>query len=297
MHDSHIHIALNPLKENILSDIQEFIEKGGKKILAQSTDIADYIDTIILIEEINALYPEVVDLALGIHPTVYGECLEKNSVKDIDLYRYAKKQIAYFNEIFEKNKNKVKAIGEVGLDYFEMNTYLDIGEKQREELKEIQRMAFKMHTKLSLKYNLPLSIHSRDIQGSTESTHDILSILAQEGKGLARGVFHSYTGDIESVEDILNMGMYIGFNAIITYPSGANVRKILEEVPLNRILFETDGPFLPTQSVRKKKKEEKKYGRPVLIEEIIRVAADIKGISYKKLEDITDTNYTNLFGK
>ncbi len=297
MHDSHIHIALSPLKENIQSDIQEFVENGGKKILAQSTDIADYLDTINLVEEINTLYPGVVDLALGIHPTVYGECLEKNSVKDIDLYKFAKKQIGYFDEIFEKHKKKVKAIGEVGLDYFEMNTYLDIEEKQKEELKEIQRMAFKMHTKLSLKYNLPLSIHSRDLPGSTESTKDILKILAHEGKGTAKGVFHSYTGEISSIEDILNMGMYIGFNAIITYPSGANVRKLLEAVPLERILFETDGPFLPTQSVRKNKKDTKRYGRPVLVKEIVQYAAEIKGVSPEKLEEITDQNYFTLFGK
>jgi len=297
MHDSHIHIALSPLKENILSDIQEFVENGGKKILAQSTDIADYIDTINLVEEINTLYPDVIDLALGIHPTVYGECLEKNSVKDIDLYKYAKKQINYFHEVFEKNKSKVKAIGEVGLDYFEMNTYLDIEEKQKEELKEIQRMAFKMHTKLSLKYNLPLSIHSRDLPERTESTKDILKILAHEGKGTAKGVFHSYTGEISSIEEILNMGMYVGFNAIITYPSGANVGKLLEEVPLERILFETDGPFLPTQSVRKNKKDTKRYGRPVLVKEIIQYAAEIKGVSPEKLEKITDQNYFTLFGK
>jgi len=297
MHDSHIHIALSPLKENILSDIQDFVDNGGKKILAQSTDIADYIDTINLVNEINTLYPEVVDLALGIHPTVYGECLEKNSVKDIDLYKYAKKQIKYFDEIFEKNKEQVKAIGEVGLDYFEMNTYLNLEEKQREELKEIQKIAFKMHTKLSLKYNLPLSIHSRDITGSNESTQDLLSILAHEAKGRARGVFHSYTGELSSIEDILNMGLYVGFNAIITYPSGANVRKILKEVPLDRILFETDGPFLPTQSIRKNKKETKRYGRPVLVKEIIMCAADIKGVSPEKLEKITDENYFTLFGR
>lgn len=296
MHDAHIHISMSPLRENIMSDIHEFVQKGGKKILAQTTDIADYADTISLVDEINKIYPNVVDLALGIHPTLFSEGLEKNNLKDIDLYKYAKKQIEYFNEVFKKNKKKAKAIGEVGLDYFEMNTYLDVEDRVKEQLKEIQKNTFRYLTQLAVKNNLAMSIHSRDIQESMESTEDILSILAEEGKGTAKGVFHSYTGEIEPLDDILSIGFYVGFNAIITYPSGENVREILKKVPVERILFETDGPFLPTQSVRKNKKESKRYGRPVLIKEIIETAAEIKGISAERLEEITDRNYTTLFG-
>ena len=295
MHDAHIHISMSPLRENIMSDIHEFIQKGGKKILAQTTDIADYADTISLVDEINKIYPNVVDLALGIHPTLFSEGLEKNNLKDIDLYKYAKKQIECFDEVFKKNKKKAKAIGEVGLDYFEMNTYLDVEERVKEQLKEIQKNTFRYLTQLAIKNNLAMSIHSRDIQGGMESTEDILSILAEEGKGTAKGVFHSYTGEIEPLDDILSIGFYVGFNAIITYPSGENVREILKRVPVEKILFETDGPFLPTQSVRKNKKESKRYGRPVLIKEIIETAAEIKGISAERLEEITDENYSRVF--
>lgn len=296
MHDAHIHIAMSPLRENIMSDIQEFISSGGKKILAQTTDIADYADTISMVEKINMIYPGVVDLALGIHPTLFNEVLGKNSLKDIDLYKYAKKQIDIFDEIFKENKKKAKAIGEVGIDYFEMNEYLDIDDTVEKQLKEIQKNTFRYLTKLAVKNNLPMSIHSRDIKGSMESTEDILSILAQEGKGIVKGVFHSYTGEIEPLEDILNMGFYVGFNAIITYPSADNAREILTKVPIEKIIFETDGPFLPTQSIRKNKKEIKRYGRPVLIKEIIEYAAQIKHIPAKKLEEITDQNYITLFG-
>ncbi|MBU1119936.1 TatD family hydrolase, partial [Patescibacteria group bacterium] len=109
------------------------------------------------------------------------------------------------------------------------------------------------------------------------------------------GSFHSYTGDISFIEDILALGFYVGFNAIITYPSGENVREILKDVPLERILFETDGPLLPPQSVRKNKKIKEKFGQPADVREIMEVAAEIKGVSMEKLESITDENYTTLF--
>jgi TatD DNase family protein len=92
------------------------------------------------------------------------------------------------------------------------------------------------------------------------------------------------------------MGFGVGFNAIITYPSGEPVREILKATHLENILFETDGPFLPTQSVRRDKKAMIRYGRSAQVKEIMRVAADIKQVSLEKLEQITDENYQRIFG-
>ena len=296
MHDSHIHMALSPLLENYQGDIQEFTQENGKKILIQSTERGDFTDTIDIVEKINRIFPNTADLALGIHPTIFGEAVQRTSLTGLDIFNYAKKQTSYFKDTLEKNIKEVKAIGETGLDYYDMNTYQQFSNQQKEDLIEVQKLSFRLHCKLAKKYNLPLSIHSRDITGSSTCTKDVLEILAQEGKGLLTGCFHSYTGEIDMVEEILNMGFYIGFNAIITYPAGENVREILKVTPVERILFETDGPFLPTQSVRKNKKELKRYGRPILIKEIIEYAAKIKEIPPKSLEDITDSNYITLFG-
>ena len=295
MHDSHIHMALSPLKENYLGDIQEFVENGGKKILVQSTESSDIQDTLDIVKDINISFPNIADLALGLHPTIFTEAYERNT--NIDIYMYGKKQLDFLKEIFEKNKKDVKAIGECGLDYFDINTYLNISEEEKEEIKEAQKISFRSHCKLAKENNLALSIHSRDISGSKECTKDVLEILASEGKGILKGAFHSYTGSIEMVDDILDMGFYIGFNAIITYPSGDDVREILKKTPIENILFETDGPFLPTQSIRKNKKASKKYGRPVLIKEIIEIAAAIKKISPESLEKQADINYLTLLGE
>ena len=281
---------MSPLRENINSDIEEFLTLNGKKILAQTTQYSDYQSTIQLRESINNTYGEIVDLAVGLHPSRFEEGLAKNELKDIDIFKYGQKQFDIFKEILDRNIKEVNAIGECGLDYFGMYQYNQFTNIQQEELKEVQRRIFTKICKISLKYNLPMSIHSRDIQGSSPCTKDTLSILAKVGKGLIKGSFHSYTGEKEMLNRILDMGMYIGYNGIITYPSGENVREILKYTPLERILFETDGPFLPTQSIRKNKKAPKRYGRPSLIQEIVSKAAEIKGVSYDRMEEITDLN-------
>jgi len=292
MHDSHIHISMSPLKENISEDIQDFIDIGGKKILIQTTDITDYQDSINLYFSLKNTFPNILDLALGIHPSRIEESVSKNGLEDIDIFKYAQKQLDIYQEVFDKNIKDITAIGECGLDYFSINEYFQFNEKQKEQIKEAQRRVFTKLCSLGVKYNLPMSIHSR---GDSSCVKDTLDIIGKIGKGTIKGSFHSYTGDKKMLERILDIGMYIGFNAIITYPSGENVREILKACPLDRVLFETDGPFLPTQNVRKKKNSEKKYGRPILIKEIIEKASEIVNEPYAKIEEISDNNYLTLF--
>ena len=293
MNDSHIHLALKPLNENWKRDTQDFLDLGGKKILTQGTDILDFQETFQLAEKINDEFEkDIVEVAIGIHPTIFQEkFIQQNSDNICDS---SKKFIERFKEVFEKEKSKIKAVGETGLDYFEMyNSKID--DEKIEILKKIQKESFRIHVRLAKENNLPLSIHARELENSTACVDDVLQILAEEGKGLVRGVFHSYTGDKSKLEEILDMGFNVGFNAIITYPSGESVREILEQTPLENILFETDGPFLPTQSIRRNKKIDIRYGRSAQIKEIINKAAEVKNISPQKLEAITDENFDRVF--
>jgi len=290
MHDSHIHLNLDPLCRNIPEIINNFVSKGGKHILTQSTDNIDIQETL----DIAARYPDIIDVALGLHPTIFEETtILKGRTKNI--YEFCNRYMDEFEKKFEKNISKVKAIGETGLDYYQFSLNQSIERAQQEELQEIQKLSFRRQIALSKKYNLPLSIHARDIQRRKDTVRDVLRILVEEGKGEVKGSFHSYTGDISFLEDILALGFYVGFNAIITYPSGENVREILKQVPLERILFETDGPFLPTQSVRKNSNIKEKFAQPADVREIMEVAAKVKDVSMEKLESVTDENYKTLF--
>ncbi len=286
---------MSPLKENLESDIEDFLQQGGKKILAQTTDFTNYQDTIDLYNTMNMKYPSVVDLALGIHPSRIEEGISSNHLNSVDIFKFTKKQFSLYEEVFTQHISNITAVGECGLDYYTMGIYFNFTQEEKEQIKEAQKWMFTKLCRVAIKNNIPMSIHARGENGSSSCVKDTLAIIAKEGKGAIRGSFHSYTGDTDMLKDILNLGMYVGFNAIITYPSGENVRKILKETPVERILFETDGPFLPTQSVRKTKNSLKKYGRPVLIKEIIEKACEIKNISYSKMESITDQNYLTLF--
>lgn len=294
MHDSHIHLALKPLKENWKRDTQDFLNLGGKKILTQGTDVLDFCETINLADEINNHFElEIVDTAIGIHPTVFKE--NYYTRKPDQIFESSKKFVDRFQEIFEKEKKKLTAVGETGLDYFEMYNN-GLSEEKVEVFKEVQKESFRLHILLAKENNLPLSIHARELEGKSDCVEDALEILAKKGNGLVSGVFHSYTGNIDKLSDILDMGFGVGFNAIITYPSGESVREILKETPLDRIFFETDGPFLPTQSIRRDKKALVRYGRSAQIREIMKIAAEIKNIPVEKLEKISDENYQRLFG-
>ncbi|MHC1716869.1 MAG: TatD family hydrolase [Candidatus Dojkabacteria bacterium] len=290
MHDSHIHLALEPLKTNIQEIIQNFLQDNGKYILTQGTDIQDFNDTL----NLASLFPSNIQVALGLHPTFFEEStIEKGIFKDI--FQKSKKKIDLLEETILKEKNKISAIGETGLDYYQIRLNKDISGDMIEQIKEIQKISFRKHIILAKDLNLPVSIHARDVNGGEECVKDVMRILAEEGKGLIKGSFHSYTGSIELVDDILDLGFHIGFNAIITYNSGGDVRDILKRVPLERILFETDGPFLPPQSVRKDKKIKEKFAQPSHIREILGTASEVKEVDPKYLEQITDESYERIF--
>lgn len=294
MHDSHIHLAMEPLKSNSDEVIHRFIQEGGKHILTQGTDIVDFDDNFQLAKKYNMGGKDIIQVAIGLHPTYFEETFILNNITE-QIYEKSQKEIEKFKEIFEKRKKDISAIGECGLDYYQFSLNQTYSEDIKEQLKEVQKLMLKEEIELALENKLPMSIHSRDPMGESESTKDILRILAQEGRGLVTGSFHSYTGDIKYLEDILALGFHIGFNAIITYKSGESVREILKKTPLDRILFETDGPFLPPQSVRKNKKIRNKFAQPSDIKEIMEVAAEVKNISFDKLQEITDENYQRVF--
>lgn len=294
MHDSHIHLAMEPLKSNSDEIIHNFLAEGGKYILTQGTDIEDFNPNFELAKKYNMGGKNIIQVAIGLHPTYFEETTVLNDITKY-IFEKSQKEIERFKEIFEKKKKEISAIGECGLDYHQFSLNKTYSKDIKEQLKEVQKLMLKEEIHLALENNLPMSIHSRDQVGKNECTEDILRIIAQEGRGQLRGSFHSYTGDMKYVNDILDLGFYIGFNAIITYKSGESVREILKKTPLERILFETDGPFLPPQSVRKNKKIRNKFAQPSDIKEIMQVASEVKDISFEKLQDITDENYQRVF--
>lgn len=165
--------------------------------------------------------------------------------------------------------DKVVAIGEIGLDYY-----------WNKENKEKQKEGFISQIKLAQELNLPVIVHDREAHGDT------LEILKAYKP---KGVLHCYSGSVEMAKEIIKLGMYIGIGGVITFKNAKNLPEVVETLPLDRILLETDAPYLAPVPFRSKRNDSS------LIPYIAEKIGDIKGISKEEILKITRENAYNLF--
>jgi TatD DNase family protein len=170
--------------------------------------------------------------------------------------------------------NKVVAIGETGLDYW----YKPKGKAKREAYKEKQKETFIKQVDLACELDLPLIIHCRV---AFDDVYDIL-----KGKN-TRGVIHSFTGNVDDLEKFLSLGYYIGINGIIFK---MDLKSVVERIPMDRILLETDCPFLSPPNFEER-------NNPMSLEIIAREVAKIKNVSVDELIEQTDKNSLQLFSR
>lgn len=191
--------------------------------------------------------------AVGFHP-------EELTRVDID--------IPALKELISK---KTVAIGEIGLDYY-----------WNKDNKDKQKAGFIAQLGLAKELNLPVIVHDRDAHGDT------LEILKQEKP---KGVLHCFSGSVEMAREIVNLGMYIGVGGVITFKNAKNLPEVIKEVPLDRILLETDAPYLAPEPMRGKRNDSS------LIPYIAEKIGNIKGISKEEVLKITRENAYRLFFK
>jgi len=212
--------------------------------------------------------------SVGIHPQDGKDEVEKLGLQNcMAELKMILKQV--------QNDKVVVAIGECGLDY-----YLD-NEKRISTVdkdKEFQRKLFLAQVELSQELNLPLIIHCRN---AWEDLFRLLSI--DDRRSTPKGVFHSFTGDWQSAKQALDLGFYISFSGIVTFKNAKDIQEAAKEVPPNRILVETDSPFLAPEPVRGSKNEPKNVK---LIAEFI---ANLKNISPTDFSFQTYKNSVELF--
>jgi len=184
-----------------------------------------------------------------------------------------------FNKEYEallKNQ-KVVAVGECGLDYSYLNNFL---EEDREKYKKIEENEFRKQIQAAKKHNLVLCLHVRNLYDKA------LGILKEEHyKG--GGVFHFFTGNIFEAKQIIESGFYLGFSGIITYSQ--DMDRVIEEIPLKKILIETDAPYVAPVPYRGQRNE------PVYAKEVAKKIAQIKKLPLEEIEEVTFKNTVELF--
>jgi TatD DNase family protein len=169
-------------------------------------------------------------------------------------------------------KSKVVALGETGLDYF-----------YSQEHKKIQQDSFALHLSVASELNKPVIVHTR---GARKDTIDIIS---EYGDKNASGVMHCFTESWEMAKQSLDLNFYISISGIVTFKNAQELRDVVKKIPLDRLLIETDSPYLAPLPYRGES------NRPQWVTEVCRVCADIKGLSFEELAIATTQNFNNLF--
>jgi TatD DNase family protein len=237
--DSHCHYNLESFCADYLQYWQNAQEHGVTKSMVVGTDFHSSTLAAEIAEKTENLFA-----AIGVHPGVYQESIEKTESKlhlD-DLISDIQTDEEELKLLW--NPSAVKAIGETGLDYFHISDG-----PQRDLVIQAQQLALKMHLKLAEELHLPILIHVRD--KSEQAYWDVLKIL-REYELPQHFVLHCVSGPISYVQQAVEMGGYIGVAGNVTYKNAEHIRDLVRSVPKDRILLETDAPYLPPQEFRGK---------------------------------------------
>jgi len=248
--DTHCHLHFDDYRDDQEKVIQRAIQSRVNSIITIGTDIRTSQQAIALAEKYAIVYA-----AIGVHPND-ADNFSKNSLTELE-------QLAIHK--------KVVAIGEIGLDYYRMALS-----------RATQIKVFREQLNLAKRLQLPVIIHNR------EAHDDIFKILEEEKLGTYGVVLHSFSGSIKFMEDILNKNFYISFTGVITFKN-TDFYKLIDRVPLQQLLLETDSPFLTPVPFRGKRNE------PSYLKYIADKISKIKGISVEELAQITSENAINLF--
>lgn len=251
--DTHAHLDDEKFAHDRAAVIERARESGIVKIITMGDSLDSSARSVALAEQFEMVYA-----AVGIHPE---EAQPMTAATDEQIATWAAQE-------------KVVAIGEIGLDYY--------WEKD-EERRALQRAIFVRQLDLARQLKLPVCIHDREAHG------DMMKILKTEGRGL-RGVLHCYSGSWEMATELLKGDWYFGVDGPLTYKNAAKLPEIVQRLPAERILIETDSPYLSPMPFRGKRNE------PAHVLYIAKKAAELRGESLEAFARATRENTRELYG-
>ena len=251
--DSHAHLDGEKFADDRAAVVERALAAGVVKIITMGDSLESSARSVALTEEFEPVYA-----AVGIHPE---EAQPMTTATDDQLAAWAAQE-------------KVVAIGEIGLDYY--------WEKD-EEKRALQRAIFVRQLDLARQLRLPVCIHDREAHG------DMMKILKTEGRGL-RGVLHCYSGSWEMAAELLKGDWYFGIDGPLTYKNAAKLPEIVQRLPAERILVETDSPYLSPMPFRGKRNE------PAHVLYVAKKAAELRGESLEAFARATRENTRDLYG-
>lgn len=248
--DSHCHLNFPELRADMEAIRQNMQTHEVGHALCVSVTLQDFPQVLAVAEEYDNFFASV-----GVHPDYEDEPLF--SVQDL---------------VKLANHPKVVAIGETGLDYFRLTGDLSW-----------QRERFRTHIRAAIQANKPLIIHTR------AAAEDTINIMREEGAEQVGGVMHCFTESLEVAQQAIALGFYISFSGIVTFKNAQSLKEVATQLPLNRILIETDSPYLAPIPYRGK------LNQPAYVRYVAEEIARLRQVDVALIKQATTENFFNLF--
>lgn len=250
--DTHVHLNAEQFNDDLQEVIDRAIAEGVTNMVVVGFDELTIKKAIELAEEYDFIHASV-----GWHP--------------VDAIDMTPEHLDWLKEL--ASHPKVVALGEMGLDY-----YWD------KSPKEIQKEVFRKQIRLAREVRLPIIIHNRD------ATADIVEILKEENAEEVGGIMHCYSGSVETALECIEMNFYISLGGPVTFKNAKKPKEVAESIPLDRLLVETDCPYLTPHPYRGKRNE------PAYVKLVAEEIAGLKGLSFEEIAEATTQNAKKLFG-
>lgn len=249
--DTHAHLDFDDLRNNIDDVLAKCEENGVRKVIVPGVTLEDQRRVLDLVEQYDNLFASV-----GIHPS---EAKSWNDTSYAELKAFA-------------SHPKVVAIGEIGLDYYWDKSFV-----------EEQKHVFQEQVRLAKELGKPVIVHDREAHG------DVLAILKETDAASVGGVMHCFSGSLEFALECTKLGLYIALGGPVTFKNAHKPKEVATGVPLEKLVLETDSPFLTPHPFRGQQNDPSKVR--LVAEEIAR----LRNISLKELADATSSNASRLF--
>lgn len=253
--DTHCHLDFEQYAGDLADVLARAAEARVRRIIVPGIDLASSRIVVDL-----AYKHDMIFAAVGVHPNSSAQW-QYDWISNL-------RQLA--------TCDKVVAIGEIGLDYYRDHSP-----------RKVQEQAFEAQIALAQELSLPIIVHNR------QADQDVLQRLrsAEEGFGAPVGVLHSFSGPWSTAAAALEKGYYLGFTGPVTFKNAAELRNVVAQVPMDRLLVETDGPFLAPHPYRGKRNE------PSYVRYVAKKVAEVKQVSEDEVADQTSANAARLFGE
>lgn len=253
--DTHVHLYLDAFQSDLEAVVERARDVGVTRMIQPAVDVPSIASAL----EVCDRFPGLWAMA-GLHPT-YLVADDTDSILTVER---------------ALEDDRVLAVGETGLDYY-----------WSRDLEAEQRASLRRHAELALAADLPLVLHNRDKKGSEDSSRDLVAVLREVGPE-HRGVFHCFGGPPWLAGEALALGFHVGLGGTLTFKNGG-VPDAIEDVPLDRIVLETDGPYLAPTPHRGSRNE------PSYVPLVASRLAEIRGLEVEEVARVTTANAESLF--